>query len=528
MKNANSMDMKWYWKVIISVSSLLILIIIFNIGLNLWIKFQLPKIINSKNDSVYSISYKELEVSLLSSSILVKEAVIVPKSAVKDAINKAGIYANIETINVKDFKIWNLLFSNKIIAKSITIHQPKLVLYKNNEEAINHSKSIRESVVAPFEKIIVVPNIFLHHGDLKIIYVKTNKAILSVQNINLKLDGIVITDDILKNKIPFQFRNYSLNCDSLYYHPNEFYHIRTKNIATTKTDLKVSRFEMIPEYSRREFVSKIPKERDLFKLLCDTITFNTINWGFITDDFFFHTNEVDLNHVVANIYRSKAPTDDLSKKYLYNKLLRDLKFDLKIDTLKIRNSIVAYEEQKFFDVGAGKLSFSRFNLIANHIQSGFKKDKLKDITIKIKCQFMNASPLDVNWRFNVMDKTDGFKINGTLTEFDLEKVIPFSKPYLNVTTKGVMDQVHFNFAGNDLSNSGDFAVNYDDLKFIIYKKNDRKKKNKLLTIVANVFVKKDTKDKIKDTHVEVERIPEKSFYNLLWRSVAEGLKNILI
>jgi len=91
-----------------------------------------------------------------------------------------------------------------------------------------------------------------------------------------------------------------------------------------------------------------------------------------------------------------------------------------------------------------------------------------------------------------------------------------------------MDEVHFNFTGNDRHAAGDFAVKYDDLKLVVYKKDNRKKKSKLLTFMASIFVKKDTKDKVKDAHIEVERIPEKSFYNLLWRSVAEGLKKILV
>lgn len=141
---------------------------------------------------------------------------------------------------------------------------------------------------------------------------------------------------------------------------------------------------------------------------------------------------------------------------------------------------------------------------------------------------MNASPFVVNWKFNVMDKTDGFNINGTLTNFDAENIVAFTKPYLNVTTKGILEEVHFNFTGNDKSNSGELAVKYDDLKFTVYKKDDRKKKNKLLTFVAKIFVKKDTKDKVKNAHIEVERIPEKSFYNFLWISIAEGLKKILV
>jgi len=205
-----------------------------------------------------------------------------------------------------------------------------------------------------------------------------------------------------------------------------------------------------------------------------------------------------------------------------------LKFDLKVDTLKIRNSIVEYEEEKSAKVGAGKLSFTHFNLTGNNIYSGFKKEKLADTKFKIKCKFMNDSPLDVSWKFNIMDKSDGFNINGTLTKLDVEKMSAFTKLYMSVSAKGIMDEVHFNFTGNDKRNAGQLAVKYDDLKFVIYQKDDRKKKNKLLTFVASIFVKKDTKNKVKDAHVDVARAADKSFFNFLWISVADGLKKILI
>jgi hypothetical protein len=253
-----------------------------------------------------------------------------------------------------------------------------------------------------------------------------------------------------------------------------------------------------------------------------------MDWGFKQNDFFFHCNVVNLNQVAANIYRSKEPLDDMNKKYLYNKLLRDLKFNLKIDTLRVRNSILEYEEEKSVESGPAKLSFSAFNLTATSICSGFRKKDLPDLKIKINCRFMNASPFTVDWKLNVMDRSDGFNIKGRLTNFNAEKIIPFSKPYMNITTKGVIDDVRFNFTGNDKLSAGEFKVEYDDLKFTVYKKDNPKKKNKLLTFIAKIFVKKDTKDKLKDVHIEVERIPEKSFYNLLWRSIEEGLKKILV
>ena len=169
--------MKWYWKVIIGLGSLILLVAIVNIALNLWIKLQLPKIINRENDSAYFITYKNIQVSILYSTIKAGEIVIVPKAAIKDSVNKSGIYAKVKGVEIKDFKVWNLVFSDKLKARSITIEQPKLVLYSKNKKS-----NIRKSVIDPFEKVIAVSDVFINHGDLKIIYAKNDKPMLSVYN----------------------------------------------------------------------------------------------------------------------------------------------------------------------------------------------------------------------------------------------------------------------------------------------------------------------------------------------------------
>ena len=414
--------MRWYWKVLIGFCSLALLMVLFNIGLNLWIKYQLPKIINSDNNSAYVITFKSLKISFLDRTIFANEVILVPRATLSDTHKKSGIYSKVRTIEIRDFKIWNLLFSDKLKAKSITLERPELIVYKNKEKA-----SILESVVDPFDKIISVSNVFLRNGDLKMINVTNGKVFLSVKNIQLELDDILITESILDNKIPFEFKDYKVSCDSIYYHSNAFYNIRTRKVNATKADIYIDNFEVIPQYSRRRFITKIPMERDLYTTFCKSIAANKIDWGFKEEDFFFHCNAVTINQAVANVYRSKEPVDNSEKRHLYSKLLRDLKFDLKVDTLKIQNSKVEYEEEKSSKIGPGKLSFGNFNLTATDICSGFKKEQKSDIKIKIYCRFMNASPLTVNWRFNVMDKSDGFRISGRLSNFDTEKIVSFTR-----------------------------------------------------------------------------------------------------
>lgn len=515
-------------KILIGVAILAVLLLLLNKGVNIWVNKKLPELLSDKNKTPYNVSYDSLKINVWDGNIFIKGIRLIPKKALKDTTNKAGIYARIESVEVKDFSSIAVLFSNKIKARSITVNKPRIVFYKKTDNALNSSKSISSEVVKPFESIVKVSDLYLNHGDVKIIYVKNNKPVLNAANINIRLEGITINDDILKHTIPFGYKTYSFSCDSLYFKNSAVYQIKAKNIKTETNGLSLKDFEMIPEMTRWQFVRSIPKEKDLYTLKAASLDIRKMDWGFKDEKLYFSADALVLDKINANIYRSKEPIDDLTKKKLYNRMLRDVKFPLRIDTLKITDSDIVYEEEISFDKGPGKISFNKFNLTALNIKSSKGHDKMADVKISINCRFMNVSPMKVDWKFNVMNKSDSFNIKGSILNFNTKNLVSFTKNYSNMKQEGIFDEVYFNINGNDIASEGDFALKYHDLKVSLYKKKNPKKKNKIKTAVANLLIKNDSDDKTKNVEVSIKRIPEKSFYNFFWRNIEEGLKKVLI
>jgi len=518
--------MSIYKKIAIGVISIFLFLILINIGLNYWIKKQLPIIIHEKNNTAYNINYEKIEVSLWSRNIYANTLLVSPKNEPKDSKN--GLFSKIESITIEHFNIWDLAFNDVIQAESIIINKPRVILYKKGEKLINDSKNINKQIVEPFRKIVSVSNIYLNDGTVDVVSLDNDKPILSVKKIILKLEGILITDATLKEKIPIQYKSYALVIDSLFYRQNAFYHMNIGKISTEKNFLKINNFSYIPQLSRKEFVKYLDKEKDINTLKFDSAQVAKMDWGFKNERFFFKANSIVINHFDANIYRGKMPKDDLSKKYLYNHLLRNIKFPLQVDTLQVLKSKLVYEEEKDFTEGPGILNFDKFNLQATNLRSGFGLKKTNDVKIKINCIFMKTSPLKVDWNFNVLDKKDSFHIQGVISNFDVAAMGRFSKPYMKASFTGVFNKYRFNFYGNDNISKGNASLDYDDLKVKLYKKKNPEKEAKLKSAIVNLLVKNDSKEKAKTADVEVERIQEKSFYNFLWRSIAESLKKILI
>ena len=507
---------------------ILILLGLLTIGINSWIELKLPKLINNENNSIYQIDYDDVDFSIWNSTITVHQVSVAPKTSLENTDKKMGVYGTVEELEVKGFNLLSILFGEKIKAASLVISKPNLILYKNKDNTVKDYDNINSKVVEPFEKTIVVSDLILTEGNLKILDTENEKLMLNAMNINFKVEGIILNEKTINKKIPIVYRNYALDCDSIQYSAGEFYTIKSNKISATQNGLAIKNFQLIPTYSRQEFVQKIPTEKDLYTILAKDISLNKMAWGFKDETFFFKSNSIVVNKMTANIYRSKIPADDVSKKELYNNLLRNLKADIKVDTLQIKDSFLTYEEAKTFEKEAGKLLFADFNLLAQSIESGKNKTNLPDVKINVTSNFMKKSPLKVDWSFNVLDKTEGFKIKGSILNFDAEELQIFTKPYMNVKVNGELEEVYFDFAGNDTMNKGKFSLKYDDLKVVVYRGDNRVKKNKLLSTIGNLVVKNDSDEKLKKAEIEVERNQEKSFFNFLWISIADGLKQILL
>lgn len=516
-------------KKIISATLLLIAVLVAaNFALNIWVEQKLPQLIKENNKTPYEIGYKNLTVHIWSTSIEADTVVVTPKVKPKNSSEKIGIYATINKLSVTDFSIWKLLFSNSLSAQSITISNPEILLYYKKEKDKDRLSRVKNEVVAPFEQIIKVSDIFVKNATVTMLKTETNKVFFDAKNISMNIEGIKIDNNTLSQKIPFQYDTYDLQIDSILYQPDAFYKFKMDHLRIKNDRLNAENFQMLPLLSRREFVKAVAKEKDMFIVKAKKIDVTTLHWGFKKEQMYFDTQKIVLDGVDANIYRNKIPADDLSKKKLYSELLRNLKFAMTIENFEMRNSKLVYEEEVNFEKGPAILTFDRFNLKASNIQSGLGLTKTDDLKIKIDCIFMKNSALNVDWKFNILDKSDSFNIKGTIANFDLNAMKRFTEPYLNASFDGEFKKYQFDIWGNDVNSKGNASLFYKNLDVTFYQKKEPHKESKVKSTIANWIIKKDSDQEAKTATMELERIQEKSFYNFLWRNVAESLKKILI
>lgn len=515
--------MKLLKKIIIILATFLTLLIAANFGLSWYISKKLPSILRGEKDFPYNFSYENLDINLLSGSFTITNAYLAPKDSLHTAMQQ-GAFAQIKSIEVSNFSLWALLRRNRIDVTEVVLNNPEVILYYRKEKY-----NPQDDFVKPFKNTIRTGNLTIRNGSFKMLD-SVHKPFIKASNIYFGLTNIKIDSTTLKKDIPVRYRNYNFKCDSLFYDTGKFYTLNASKIVTTDSTFTLENFKMTPKHSRAQFTRMQTKELDQFNLRAGKISIPNLDWGYFRDTLYVHSPVITLDRVHANIYRSKEPTDDYTRKKLYSEMLRSIKFDLDVKKLFLTNSVIEYEEQLTFSRPAAKVSFSKLDAKVSDVYSlvGRKKgEKLLPTVMDIKCLFMKTAPFRVTWSFNIPEESDAFTIMGHLQDIDTHKIDPVANPLMNLTTDGKIKEVRFTFNGNTKYGKGTFAINYDDLKVDILKK-DGKKENKLMSAIGNMLVKNDTDGKMKETYVEVDRIQHKSVFNFLWRFVEQGLKQSVL
>ncbi|MCJ7933878.1 MAG: hypothetical protein MUW56_09635 [Chryseobacterium sp.] len=353
------------------------------------------------------------------------------------------------------------------------------------------------------------------------------KEPLAFHDLNATLNDIKIGPKPNHQGLSFEVKNYFLTTRNFAYR-TPFYNISLGLLKLNKNKIQVNNFAMKPLVSRAQFIKMIPVERDLYDLKAEQISADG-NWDLFSHNKFINASQVMIRSADANIFRSKIPKDDPKIKALYSKMLRSVKIPMNIEHLDLKNSVLVYEEDTPESMGPGKLTFSNFNMNVKNLNSAKAKGKPTKVDIKINCSFMNLAPLSVNWIFDVADPNDAFTISGRTANLPASGINPFIRPYLHVTaTAGTIQEMLFNFKGNPAGLHGTFNLKHKDLKIAVLNKNNHEKKG-VLTAIANVFLKSDSGSFPESVAVEnVERDPTKSFFNLFWKGIEQGLKKTLI
>ena len=505
-------------KLFITLCILAVCIIIGIISLNYYFKTKINEFLKEEVPSSVNVEYNELEINSWSGSIHLSNVSVVIHSQ-NDSVPPSGFKS--ENLSVKDLSYWDYLVNKKIHFDKIVIDNNSFTYYKSKKQDTT-SKSQKKRI--KLNKNIQLDLLEIGHSSITILDSEKDSLLLEIPNLTLLLKEIKTDENLINRKMPIEFTKFNIQADSIFYRLNPYDNLRVADFNLTDNSLKIKNASIQTKYSKAKLSQIIPKERDHVNLDISEINLNTFNWGFKEDLFFGKVDLINISQPTLNIYRDKLVTDDPTIKPLYSKMLRELPFNLMIDNISISNANINYSEKVKADQPAGEIEFNNLNAAIKNVGNTYKEGE-KLTTLEIDATFMKQSPIHVNWNFDVQNKLDAFRFKSEVGRLSADAMNSFTEPNLLVELSGELKKSYFDISGNNNTSQINMKMDYDEFKIAVL--NKKKKKNWLVSTLANIFVSKDSDDqegeRFREGSGNATRDKTKSIFNYLWLSVKSGL-----
>ncbi len=504
------------------------------------IKKELPFTYNSyslNGDSIFYIAprnytFKVAKVDLTNDAFSASKLEIIPKISPVQFVNQ-NFRKNLFKVAIDNISIpkinWKIE-DNKLVIQisSIIVNTMNADLFKNKNYKKIVSKKSQSRNSGSSEIKLDIGTFHVANSSLNQYDARSGQSLIKSKGLDITLKNIAFNDGSENTTfgLPFSFNQFAITGKNVLLDIG-YHNLTLNNFLLTQNSLAASGLTVKPKESQNSVMRK--KGIDAYTLSLSKIEIPKLDLGLPNKDIQLISPQINIYTLAATIHQYDIPNSQYIpvSKYLFNKKLRNMNFKLQVGQINLKNSYLSYEEESL-DKNVGKIYFSDINAQIKNVNSGYKASSLPDVSVDFNSKFMYSANLSALWKFNVLSLDDSFTVKGKLSGLSAEKINMFIKPYLNVSADGTFDDVVFNYKGNNDKGNGTFGMNYKDLNVTIYKKNGTQEK-KLLTNLANLVVKENTKDSLTISNIkEVERFKDKSFFNFLWKLTLSGLKNTLL
>lgn len=328
---------KHYKKFLFWIGGILFFLIALNIGINQWIKSELPSIIKEKNDTAYDFEFEGLSFSLLNSSISLEKVLIKPKKNYPKPIPLKFI-AKVGEIKVVGVNFIKLLSKKDLSAYSLKINEPDITYIQPiQKDTVQHNSRLGN--------IIQISNFEINDGKFTM-FSHQIKKIASIKDINIELGGVNLSQRTLEKDIPFTYTSFELDCDSIFFQINPSQQLDAGRLRVNDNLFVLKNFKI----NSNKNIAKLNPEKINYRLLPDIIapnvSFTGLDWGYNRkDEFYFNANILKFDSIDVNIKNDKEVPDQKrdSLGYLIPFKLDIHKILVDNSKLKIGNSLSAQD-----------------------------------------------------------------------------------------------------------------------------------------------------------------------------------------
>ena len=530
---------------IISIIFFLLILAIF-FGTNSYVesivKNKLDTQLNENQSSLYHISYEDLNLNILTGSVSIKKIAIIPTDSAIQLVD-SGFMRNVAWTHVERFKIKRLKIFDFIADKNLDISKV-IVENAKTEFLINPDvKKPEKKKKEPSDKLF--PNVlnrvsirdfeFINATFLLSKTLQTDEYLFEIDSLSIKVKDVFLDSSTVGNPIPLNFSDININTKYFALKSMKYYSISTSGIGFNiqDTTLTLNEFKLIPKYSRDEYNKQIQYNNDWFSISTEKVVLNGLSLSEIEKSESINFNSVIIYKPVIEIYRDKRlPDAPFKKKKLITSMVKSIPLNIDIDTLKVLDGKLVYEEMLDLTDKPGKIFFDPLFLTAYNVTNdSILIAKNAHLQIDLKGKIMGESNLNATLDFRLDRNDDYFTAKGKLNAISGTAFNAMIESLLLVEIlSGDVHSAAFDFSANDDISNGTLDLVYENLKVNVLKQKQPDRKSTAWSWIANGFVDKNNlpdHPKYRTGTIRFERRKDKAIVNYLWNSVKTGIISIV-
>jgi hypothetical protein len=437
-------------------------------------------------------------------------------------LNLKGLKTN-EAVNNKDIIV------DTITCKHIALYQPPVENLK-----ISKNSRLKQPDSTGFMHVYTIDMRHLSFPTVDFLPAAGDGYRLG--NIAIKINEVKADEIIKVQKYPLDYsKEVEIKCDKTSINSKDgFYNYTFKNASlnSLSKELKIGAVIIKPFLDEKAFAAKAHFQKDRYDAALTGITLMNIDMKNLLDKKIIASDLVIDNVSVKDYIDLQKPMNGKSKVGNYPaQLLKKIGFPIYISHVLLPNTFAEYREKEVLSDSTGDAKFTGSVINIDNVTNMPEKIK-ENNTMKITfaSNALGTIPIKGGFTFFLNDASGKFTTTGHIPSFDVHLLNGLSAPMalLRLNT-GIINSMDFNFTGNNFRAGGMFVMKYSNLKVELLK-NDKKlnhvKKKKVTSLVANIIVKNDnpSNGNLREVHAHFDRNIQKSFFNLVWRTILEGMR----
>lgn len=508
----------------------------------------LKKSVSESSDGLYRIEFEKLVYEPFSGEAQLTHIKLIPdtllyRQRLENIKTSNFVYATyIEEIKLTEIRLLKLVFQRKLDIGLIRINKPTVEITQHKQQ--NNPKKAAPSpykVISKFVKSFRVRKI--EFDQMKFVFADETKKQperIVLNKLNVDITDFLIDSLSAQDTTRFYYsKNTSFRLSKLDFpsvSPLHDFRLDTISFSSEQRQIEVRGIHYIPKFKGRQFTTRSDGD-DRIAFVFENISIKEVDLNALIFDKKLVADRAHIQRGNIDIFGDGTYPAVNSKVGKYpQQLFRDLKFKMKLDTVRVENFLISYSEYKPNTKESGGVNFKLVKGdLFNVTNDTLPLAKNPICEARIESLFMGVAPLNTHFTFNIASKKGDFTCNGSLGAIDLKVINPVLESLaLTTIESGKVKSFNFVMKGDEYKVRGSGTLIYHDLKTVFLKQDDEgdTKKRKLVTGLADMMFIQDhnpwPNEPVRVGEIDYTRDPKKSYFATLWRSLRQAMARCVL